>query len=166
MRSRRRSKSRRQMQRQRIKPNFTPVIVMLCLSVGCGYAAAKYVVEPAVNYVPEISAEKTETEIPVKDNTDAQTQKKNEDKTGSVLEDEADVEKSADVKGYALQFGCYSDKAAAENVLSALGITGLQVMKQDNMYKITGTVYKTKEEAKAALKELPDNTEAFVTEIY
>ena len=35
-----------------------------------------------------------------------------------------------------------------------------------NMYKITGQVYKTKDEAKEALKKLPDGVAAFVTEIY
>lgn len=156
MRSRRHSRNRRQMQKKQSKANFMPVIVMLCLSVGCGYAAAKYVVEPAVSYVPE-STEKSSV-----------IEKKQEDeaKTVPIVEDEVKVEKQTAAKGYALQFGCYSDKAAAENALSLLGLTGLQVVEQDNMYKITGTVYKTKDEAKAALKELPENTEAFVTEIY
>ena len=43
-------------QRHGAKPNFIPVILILCLSVGCGYATAKYVVDPVVNYVPQIAA--------------------------------------------------------------------------------------------------------------
>ena len=40
--------------RRRPKPSYLPVILILCLSVGCGYATAKYVVDPVVNYVPQI----------------------------------------------------------------------------------------------------------------
>lgn len=157
MRSRRRPVRRGYHQQRnrgnKVKLNFTPVIVILCLSIGCGYAAAKYVVDPVVNYVPQMTAEKEQVN-------------NQEEKKTDVLEDEAEVKEKGNISGYALQFGCYSSKAAAEAAMPAVGISGLQVIEQSNMYKIIGEVYKTKDEAKAALGELPDTVKSFVTTVY
>lgn len=152
-RSRYRSRNRYQ-PRNRNKLTFAPVIVMLCLSIGCGYAAAKYVVEPVVQYVPQIKAEKDkETDLT----------KIADDKT---IVDEAEVEDAGDVSGYALQFGCYSGEASAELAMPSIGVEGLKVIEQDDLYKIIGEIYKTKDEAKKALDDLPDTVNAFVTPIY
>lgn len=120
---------------RREKLNFTPVIVMLCLSVGCGYAAAKYVVEPVVNYEPP---QVKETEM---------------------------AETNEDISGYAVQFGCYSDESAAKNTAESIGTSGIQVILQDDMYKIIGEIYDSKNEAKKALESLPEGVKGFVTTI-
>lgn len=154
--ARRRYRSRNRSQsRSRSNVSFTPVIVMLCLSVGCGYAAAKYVVEPVVNYVPQLTAEKSD-EIDLTDIGDI-------DKT---IVDEADVEETGDISGYALQFGCYSGKTSAELAMPSIGVENLEIIEQDDLYKIVGEVYKTKNEAKKALEDLPETVNAFVTPIY
>lgn len=140
--------------RNRNKLTFTPVIVMLCISVGCGYAAAKYVVEPVVNYVPQLTAEKEEIDLTNIDGTD------------KTIVDEAEVQDEGNIKGYALQFGCYSGKASAEMAMPSIGVDDLTVIEQDDLYKIVGEIYKTKEEAKKALNELPNTVNAFVTPIY
>ena len=46
--------------RKRPKPSYFPIVLILCLSVGCGYATAKYVVDPVVNYVPQIEKKVSE----------------------------------------------------------------------------------------------------------
>lgn len=158
-------------QRHGAKPNFIPVILILCLSVGCGYATAKYVVDPVVNYVPQIAAGS--------DVSDQSTQKQDgsaaSDKAGSgkeskskassgVVEDEADV-KETEVAGYAVQYGCYSGKAAAETAMSSLGISGLQVVEQNKMYKIIGEMFESKDKAKEALDSAGTDN-AFVTTVY
>lgn len=150
MRSRRRSRRNRYQSRNNAKLTFTPVIVILCLSVGCGYAAAKYVVDPVVNYVPQLMAE----------------QEQNPEKESPVVEDEVDTSVEGKVSGYALQFGCYTSKTAAEAVLPTVGVDGLQIIEQNDMYKIIGDIYETKAEAKAALDELPETVKSFVTTIY
>ena len=142
MHNRRRYSRRKYQKRSKTNVNFIPVIALLCLSVGCGYAAAKYVVEPVVNYVPQLTAENKLTE---------------------------DVSSDMDenkITGYALQFGCYSGQSAAESVLPTIGVSGLEVIEQNDMYKIVGEVYNTKEEAKTALGDLPPTVKAFVTPIY
>ena len=165
---RRRSARNRYRSRNRYQPRnrshltFAPVIVMLCISVGCGYAAAKYVVEPVVNYVPQLKTEeKKETDL-----TNIAKDKATEDDTDKTIVDEAEVAENEDISGYALQFGCYSGKASAELAMPSIGVEGLKVIEQDELYKIVGEIYKTKADAKKALNELPDTVNAFVTPIY
>lgn len=153
MRSRRRPTARRRNRGAKKKVNFAPVVVILCLSVGCGYVTAKYIVDPVVNYVPQIMAEKESGKVDIDEKT-------------TLIEDDVDVKNSEEAEGYALQFGSYSDKASAESVMESMNMTGLQIINQDDLYKIIGVVYKDKAEAKAALKQLPEGTKAFVTAIY
>ncbi len=154
MGSRRRPKGRRKHRGNSKRPNFAPVVVILCLSVGCGYITAKYIVDPVVNYVPQIMAEKKEDKMG----------KEEEKKT--LIEDDVDVEKTDEISGYALQFGSYSDKASAESVMKSIDVDGLQIIEHDNLYKIVGIIYKSKADAKNALEKLPAGTKAFVTAIY
>ena len=135
--------------------SFKLVVMILCISVGCGYATAKYVVEPVVNYIPQ----KEET----------QTLEKKGDSIGNrdgLIEDEAEIKDTEGAAGYAVQFGCYSSRAAAEAVKANIDIQGLQIIEYNKMYKITGEIYSDKEKAKKALAELPENIDAFVTAVY
>jgi len=179
MRRRRRSGNYRTAQRKQAKLDFTPVVILLCLAVGCGYATAKYVVDPVVNYVPELLAGQTEESAKGSDAAEEGSTKSESDKasetaketeakqeTASVIEDEAEVKEKGEIKGYALQFGCYSSEKAAETAMKSLSAEGLQIIEQDSMFKITGKIYETKEEAKGALQKLEDDQGAFVTTIY
>ncbi len=152
-----------------VKASFTPVIMILCLSVACGYATAKYVVEPVVNYVPQASekvsqSRQQETEKSTDSGQVSETRAQTE--TTAVIEDEAPVKNESSIKGYALQFGCYSNKAAADTAAAAIGEKDTEIIKQDDMYKIIGKVYDTKDEAKKALRKLQDPSKAFVAPVY
>ena len=162
MQKRRRPRGYGNPRRKGVKPNFAPVIVILCLAVGCGYATAKYVVDPVVNYVPQLTNEKSQ-EAETENSGSLKTEVSSEE-TAEVVEGEADVQEEK-VRGYAVQYGCYSSQAAAESAMSSLGISGLQVMEQNNMYKITGQVFETKDEAREALKSAGAEG-AFVTTVY
>lgn len=170
MYNRRRSRRNRGFSgRRNVKPNFTPVILILCLSVACGYATAKYVVEPVVNYVPQFVAEKTENDDGAAEK--AEKSGKVQEKTGGendsqVVEDDVNVKNTGEISGYALQFGCYSGKAAAENAKASLGIDGLSILEQDGMYKIIGKLYDSKSRAREALEGSDYKEKAFVTTIY
>ena len=157
MGSRRRPRGRRKNLRNSKKLNFAPIVVILCMSVGCGYITAKYIVDPVVNYAPQILADKDEDK--------GTTQEESEDKT-TLIEDDVDVEEAEEISGYALQFGSYSDKASAEKVMASIDANGLQIIEQDDLYKIIGVIYKSKADAKTALEDLPEGTAAFVTAIY
>lgn len=162
MRKRRRSRGYRNSQRKGFKINLAPVILILCLSVGCGYATAEYVVAPVVNYIPQLTAER-ESEATQKKETE-KTEETQE--TKAVVEDDVKVENTGKISGYAVQFGCYSSKAAAEKAMSELDAADLQVLEQNGMYKILGKVFDTKEQAKEALESLTDADKAFVTTVY
>lgn len=134
------------------------IALILCVSIGCGYAAAKYVVEPVVNYVPravEMSAQNKSSEA-----------EKNTEEPAKVVEDTVDVKDTKSVSGYAVQFGCFSSRDAAEAVKNNIDVQGLQIIENNDMYKIIGEIYSEKEKAKQALKEVPDGIDAFVTAVY
>lgn len=160
MRKKRRSRGYRSTQKKNGKPNFVPVVVILCLSIGCGYATAKYVVDPVVNYIPQLTAgDFRQTE-------QKESEASKETDESRVLEDDVNVEETGETVGYAVQFGCYSEKESAEKAMAALDMTGLQIMEQNDMYKIVGEVFETKEKAKEALDSVPDSVKAFVTTLY
>ena len=167
MGGRRRRRNHRNTFGRREKLNFKPVIILLCLSVGCGYAAAKYVVDPVVNYVPQLMAERQqELSDNDGDKNVTQTEADDNEKDVDTVEDQVDVESKGDVKGYAVQFGCYSGKGAAEAVMPTIGVDGLQVIEQNDMYKIVGEIYDTKEKAEKARAQLPESVKSFITTVY
>lgn len=87
-------------------------------------------------------------------------------KNANVLEDQVEVEEKGDIKGYALQFGCYSSEASAQGAMGNVGVEGLEIISQENMYKIIGDIYETKDEARKALETVPEGVNAFVTTVY
>ena len=90
MQNRRRPRGYGNPRRKGVKPNFAPVIVILCLAVGCGYATAKYVVDPVVNYVPQLTNEKSQ-EAETENSGSLKTEVSSEE-TAEVVEGEADVQ--------------------------------------------------------------------------
>lgn len=148
------------------KPSYFPVILILCISVGCGYAAAKYVVDPVVNYVPQISQKVSEKQTD-KDTKKAEEELSTSAKEGSqIVTDEVTTKKAGNIRGYAVQLGCYSDRKAAENAMKQVNAEGLQVVEQNSLYKVIGKVCRTREDARDTLKEMPEGTSGFVTEVY
>lgn len=151
--------------RKRPKPSYLPLILILCLSVGCGYATAKYVVDPVVNYVPQISEKAAEKQAD-KDSKKESKESSAAKETTKAVEDDVKVKNTGKLKGYAVQLGCYSDQASAEKARKEVNLEGLQVVEQSSMYKVIGKVCKTKEDARSALAGLPEGIKGFVTEVY
>ena len=80
--------------RKHPKPSYFPIVLILCLSVGCGYATAKYVVDPVVNYVPQIEKKVSEKQA------DKAAEKKKETfsaakETTRMIEDDVKVKTAA-----------------------------------------------------------------------
>lgn len=171
MRNRRRSRNLRGGGHRKTGVSYMPVVVILCLSIGCGYATAKYVVEPVVNYAPQIaekvSDKQDKTEATKKDSIKTSEKESNAEKSEKkVVEDQVSVENVGKVKGYALQFGSYSTKSAAEKAMASLGITGLQIVEDNSLYKVIGKIYSSKDQARKELAGLPAGTKAFAAAIY
>lgn len=175
---------------QKIEMNFVPILVIICLSVCAGYLTAKYVVYPILGYEPaglSILKQSETTEeskvqpqssvgetaastqaAPVQAVTTAPTTAPSATETtampATVIEDQADVKQ---VAGYALQFGSYSSKAAAEKSTKQLKASGInaKVLKKDGAYKVIGQLFATKDEAKAELSKMDKAVGAFVATI-
>lgn len=173
---------------QKIEMNFVPILVIICLSVCAGYLTAKYVVYPILGYEPaglSILKESETTEEskarPSAGETTASTQAATVQAVttaptttapvtettavpATVIEDQADVKQ---VAGYALQFGSYSSKAAAEKSIEQLKESGIKakVLKKDGAYKVIGQLFATKDEAKAELGKMDEAVGAFVATI-
>lgn len=82
----------------------------------------------------------------------------------TVLEDKAEVKQAA---GYALQFGSYSTKSAAQKSLKQLKSSGIKakIVEKDGAYKIIGKLFDTKEQAAAHLNGLDESIGAFITTV-
>ncbi len=175
---------------KKIQVNFAPIVVIICLSICAGYLTAKYVVYPILGYEPaglsilqketkdaeqdekketaETSQVTTETSAPQKETaaekvaTTAATTAASP--STKVVEDQVDVKQTA---GYALQFGSYSTKAAAQKSVEQLKSSGIEakIMEKDGAFKVVGELFQTKEQAKGALNKMDDSVGAFVTTI-
>lgn len=173
---------------QKIEMNFMPILVIICLSICAGYLTAKYVVYPILGYEPaglSILKESKTTEEnkarPSAGETTSSTQPATVQAVttvpttavpatettvvpATVIEDQVDVKQ---VAGYALQFGSYSSKAAAEKSIKQLKESGIKakVLKKDGAYKVIGQLFATKDEAKAELEKMDEAVGAFVATI-
>lgn len=149
---------------KKIQVNFVPVIVIICLSVCAGYLTAKYVVYPILGYEPEglgiLQEKKTEPD----DKKEESQPSKETTISAPVVEDKVDVKQAS---GYAIQFGSYTTKAAAEKNAAQLKSSGIKakVIEKDGAFKVIGKLFDTKNQAKAALAELDADAGAFVAEI-
>lgn len=149
---------------KKIQVNFVPIVVIICLSIFAGYLTAKYVVYPFLGYEPaglnlNQRASSKETTAPT-ESTAEQTKKG----SSPVVEGQVNVESE---KGYALQFGSYSTKAAAQKAVEDLKASGIEskVVEKDGAYKVVGQLFTTKAKAKEALGKLDKSVGAFITTI-
>ncbi|MCQ4637355.1 SPOR domain-containing protein [Anaerovorax odorimutans] len=165
---------------KKIQVNFAPIIVIICLSVCAGYLTAKYVVYPILGYEPaglsilqkkDGEEKKDETQKTEESSAAAQTETtaaptaaETTTAPPAVVEDQVDVKQTA---GYALQFGSYTTKEAAQKSVKQLKSSGIKakVVEKDGAYKVIGDLFDTKEKAKAALEKMDESVGAFVTTI-
>lgn len=135
---------------QNSRMKFGTFLGIIILAVFLGFLTARFVVGPLIGYDAGESPARAASE---------EKEAKKETDTGK--EDEADEEVSAELeKGYALQFGAFSTEDAAQELadsLKSIGIT-VEIMKDDDIYKVIGPILSTKEKALEALSSLPKNS--------
>lgn len=133
---RRRVKKRRgREQNNRMK--FCGFLGIIGVAVLLGYLTARFVVGPLIGY----------------DSGESLTQiSENEEEASSSKSNEEEQ------SGYALQFGAFSTKDAAESLAESLKKQGVktEIKEQDGKFKVLSPIIQSKEEALEALKELPD----------
>lgn len=116
---------------------FTSVLVIIIITVALGYLTARFVIGPILGYNAD--------ESPI--NTAASSEEFDE--------------------GYALQFGAFSTKEAAQKLADSLIQKGIdvEVVEENNQYKVISPIIKTKDEALEKLDEIKDKNvvDVFIT---
>ena len=137
---------------------FFAVVVIMIMAVLLGYLTAKFVIGPILGYNADESHITSGLQSASKENDD----KEKDDKEKDDKDDSDTIE-----KGYALQFGVYSTKEAANNMMYELRSKGIdaKVIEEDDMYKVISPVIKTKEQALDKLEDIKNSEieDVFIT---
>ena len=132
---------------------------IILLAVVLGFLTARFVIGPIIGYNADESPVKLEQKDDKGKKTDAeQTEQKASLETGQNQMPE---------EGYALQFGAFSTKDAAEKLAEALRLKGIEtkIVEIDDVFKVIGPMLDDKEAALKALQESKDKDveDVFIT---
>ena len=146
MRRRRVRKRKRAGENSRVK--FAAFIAIMVLAVFLGYLTARFVIGPLLGYDAD--------ESPITLTGGAESDDQEETETGSTAGAEAEAE--APEGGYALQFGVFSTKEAAEKLAGELVAKGIEadVIEDEEMFKVISPLIETKDEALSQLDGIRD----------
>ncbi|HKM28332.1 MAG TPA: SPOR domain-containing protein [Anaerovoracaceae bacterium] len=147
---------------------FVAFIGIMIVAIVLGYITARFLVAPAIGYDTDML--KLETLIQENPGTeDSGTEDSGTEDPGTEdpgTEDPADEEVPG---GYALQFGAFSTKSAAEKLAAELDKLGIEtkIVEKDDQYKVMSEILKTKSDAIQKLKDIQDDkiTDVFITKI-
>ena len=132
---------------------------IILLAVVLGFLTARFVIGPIIGYNADESPVKLEQKDDKGKKTDAeQTEQKASLETGQNQMPE---------EGYALQFGAFSTKDAAEKRAEALRLKGIEtkIVEIDDVFKVISPMLDDKEAALKALQESKDKDveDVFIT---
>ncbi len=132
---------------------------IILLAVVLGFLTARFVIGPIIGYNADESPVKLEQKDDKGKKTDAeQAEQKASLETGQNQMPE---------EGYALQFGAFSTKDAAEKLAEALRLKGIEtkIVEIDDVFKVISPMLDDKEAALKALQESKDKDveDVFIT---
>ena len=132
---------------------------IILLAVVLGFLTARFVIGTIIGYNADESPVKLEQKDDKSKKTDAeQTEQKASLETGQNQMPE---------EGYALQFGAFSTKDAAEKLAEALRLKGIEtkIVEIDDVFKVISPMLDDKEAALKALQESKDKDveDVFIT---
>lgn len=132
---------------------------IILLAVVLGFLTARFVIGPIIGYNADESPVKLEQKDDKGKKTDVeQTEQKASLETGQNQMPE---------EGYALQFGAFSTKDAAEKLAEALRLKGIEtkIVEIDDVFKVISPMLDDKEAALKALQESKDKDveDVFIT---
>lgn len=128
--------------------------IAILAAILLGYLTARFVIGPIIGYNAD------ESPIKVTEQND-KTQEKDD-------KDDKETQKTATVpeKGYALQFGAFSSKEAAEELAKTLKEKGIdtEIVETDSVFKVITPVIEEKDDAIKALDDVKDKevTDVFI----
>ena len=148
VRTRRRRVRKRKRPGENSRVKFAAFIAIMVLAVFLGYLTARFVIGPLLGYDAD--------ESPITLTGGAESDEQEETETGSTAGAEAEAE--APEGGYALQFGVFSTKEAAEKLAGELVAKGIEadVIEDEEMFKVISPLIETKDEALSQLDGIRD----------
>lgn len=161
----RRKVRKRRSPRENSRMKSSWIIGIIILAVLLGYLTARFVIGPIIGY----DADESPTKIAGQTDEDQDKEKdQDKDKKDSDKDKNADADQTvnaAPTEGYALQFGAFSTKEAAEKLAETLESQGIQteIVEIDSVYKVISPVVDTKDKA---LDELDKLAEKEVTDVF
>lgn len=148
MRRRRVKKRKRPGEISKVK--FIVFIAIMILAVFLGYLTARFVIGPLLGY----DADESPIKITGQEGSSDDEESK---KSGSESDSDENQTEEAE-EGYALQFGVFSTKEAAQQLADSLAAKGIEakVIEDGEMFKVISPVLKTKDEAIQKLDDIKD----------
>ena len=145
---------------------------IILLAVGLGFLTARFVIGPLIGYNAEESPAQELTEEKTKETKKADADADADAGTDADVEtnasDAADTAAETD-EGYALQFGAFSSKEAAQELSDALQAKGIKtnVVEIDHVFKVMSPITEKKETALQDLAKVKDKeiTDVFITAV-
>ena len=128
--------------------------VAILAAILLGYLTARFVIGPIIGY----NADESPIKVTEQENKAGKTDSDKSDKTQETA--------AAPEKGYALQFGAFSSREAAEELSKALKEKGIdtEIVKVDSVFKVITPVIEEKDDAIKALDDVKDKevTDVFI----
>ncbi|MBQ4650590.1 MAG: SPOR domain-containing protein [Firmicutes bacterium] len=134
---------------------LSAIAVIMLVAVFLGFLTARFVIGPVIGYNAD------ESEIKLAE----------EDKNAQTDEDVSEIKETTDVsaapsEGYALQFGAFSTKEAAQSLADILNSKGIktEIVEIDSVFKVISPVIDNKDDAVSALNDIKDKdvTDVFI----
>ena len=164
------SKMRRKIRKRKSKSENSRMkmgvfVGIILLAVLLGFLTARFVIGPIIGYNAD------ESPVTLKENSEEQKNQAKEEKEEKE-EKEASVSSGQEQmpeEGYALQFGAFSTKDAAEKLAEALRLKGIEtkIVEIDDVFKVISPLLADKETALKALQESKDKEieDVFITSL-
>lgn len=134
-------------------------IGIILLAVLLGFLTARFVIGPIIGYNAD------ESPVTLKENNKEQENQEAKEKQASVQTEQEQMPE----EGYALQFGAFSTKDAAEKLAEALRLKGIEtkIVETGDVFKVISPLLEDKEAALKALQESKDKEieDVFITSI-
>ncbi len=140
------------------KMKFVLILVIMVMAVVLGYLTARFIIGPLLGYDAD------ESPITLTDSAASEddTQKDSSTEEAASEENSEDTpkesSKSSPEEGYALQFGVFTSKEAADKLADDLESKGIEteIIEDDEKFKVISPVVKTKDEAIDKLNGISD----------
>ena len=132
---------------------------IILLAVVLGFLTARFVIGPIIGY----NADESPVKLEQKDDKGKKTAAEQTEQKASLETGQNQMPE----EGYALQFGAFSTKDAAENLAEALRLKGIEtkIVEIDDVFKVISPMLDDKEAALKALQESKDKDveDVFIT---